>query len=80
VESAWSTGFFHVVITEAAEVVYRPAVPYGSATGYIGDSQTYEMSHSISTSLGHGVEYRIDWDDGSFSDWSSGLAVTITDP
>jgi len=75
VESAWS-GALSIDITAAAEVVYRPAPGYGPATGKIGDTQTYEMSHPISTSLGHDVEYSFDWKDGSFSDWSASLSAS----
>jgi len=75
VESAWSDAA-SIDITLAAEVVYRPAPGYGPATGYIGDTQTYTMSHGINTSLGHDVEYRFDWKDGSFSDWSASLSAS----
>jgi hypothetical protein len=75
VESAWS-GALTVVISAAAEVVSRPAAGWGPTTGHIGDTQTYTMSHGVNTTLGHAVEYRFDWDDGSYSDWSGLLSAS----
>jgi PKD domain len=75
VESAWS-GALTVVISAAAEVVSQPPAGWGPVTGYIGDTQTYTMSHGVNTTLGHEVEYQFDWDDGSYSDWSASLSAS----
>ena len=53
-----------------------PTTPTGPATGSISTSYAYSTGGSTS-SLGHAVQYKFDWDDGSDSGW---LAVGTTRP
>lgn len=69
VESAWSAAN-DVVITETQETVSTPGAVTGPATGTTIETLSYYVSASTS-SLGHTVEYRYDWGDGSFSAWSA---------
>ena len=57
-----------------AETVSAPTTPSGSANGTTGTSYSYSVSGSTS-SLGHSVQYKFDWGDGTESGW---LAVGTT--
>jgi len=48
--------------------VSRPNSPTGTGTGGIGINYTFTASGSTD-SEGHAVEYRLDWGDGTFSNW-----------
>jgi hypothetical protein len=50
--------------------VTTPDAPSGPAQGLINVSYVYSTAGSL-CSFGHSVEYRFDWDDGTYSDWSS---------
>jgi hypothetical protein len=52
------------------ETVSTPTTPTGQASGIIGTEYSFTADGAIS-SLGHSIEYRFDWGDGTFSDWSS---------
>lgn len=52
------------------ETVSAPDTPSGPSGGDIGESLTYSTG-GASSSEGHSIQYRFDWDDGSYSDWSS---------
>ena len=52
------------------EEVTTPDTPSGPATGYTGQSLSFETEGAAST-FGHAVEYKFDWGDGSESDWGS---------
>jgi hypothetical protein len=56
--------------TQTAETIYTPGMPSGPIAGKVGQSLTFSTSGAVS-SLGHTVEYRFDWGDGSFSNWGS---------
>ena len=62
------------IIEYAAETVTTPTTPTGPASGSIGASYAYVSGGSLS-SLGHAVQYKFDWGDGTDSGW---LAVGIT--
>jgi hypothetical protein len=57
-----------------AETISTPATPSGTSSGTAGTSYTYTTSGS-SSSLGHSIQYRFDWGDGTNSGW---LAVGTT--
>jgi hypothetical protein len=59
------------------ETISAPEVPYGPWICLLGDTYSYSTVGSISD-LGHGVEYRFDWGDGTYSDWASSQNVSKT--
>ena len=59
------------VLTAPAETVSAPSAPSGPSTGYKGQSLGFTVSGG-SSSLGHPLEYQIDWGDGLQSSWGSG--------
>ncbi len=62
------------IIDPGTETVSAPTTPTGPASGTTGASYDYSTNGSTS-SLGHSVQYKFDWDDGSDSGW---LAVGTT--
>lgn len=67
-DAAWLD---HVVVGPSAETLTPPAAPTGPAGGgIVGGLCPFETGGAAS-SLGHGVEYRFDWGDGTRSAWSS---------
>jgi len=56
--------------TQSAETVSTPSTPSRPSTGKVGQDLIFSTSGATS-SLGHPVEYRFDWGDGSFSNWGS---------
>ena len=63
------------IVTSGGETVSAPNTPSGPTTGVISTSYDYSTGGSTS-SLGHSVQYKFDWDDGSDSGW---LAVGTTE-
>ncbi|MCU0276638.1 MAG: S8 family serine peptidase, partial [Acidobacteria bacterium] len=61
-------------IAAPAETVSAPTTPTGPASGVISTSYDYSTGGSTSN-LGHSVQYKFDWDDGTDSGW---LAVGTT--
>ncbi len=57
-------------LNATVETINIPAVPSGPANGYENQDLSYSAHGSISSS-GDGIEYRFDWGDGSFSNWST---------
>ncbi len=54
---------------EVSETVSTPSTPSGPTSGTVGQSLSFSTGGSTSN-LGHSVEYRYDWGDGSnFSTW-----------
>jgi hypothetical protein len=69
IESAWSAST-SITISDPAEII--PSTPdtiYGVFEGGINESYDYTVYHSAQTNLGHTVEGRFDWGDGTYSDW-----------
>jgi hypothetical protein len=66
VESAWSASH-SVVVSAAQEIVTTPGAVSGPMTGDTNDNLTYNVTATSTSSLGHPVEYRFDWGDGSYS-------------
>ena len=56
--------------TGSTETVSAPNTPTGPSSVGAGESATYTASGATSSS-GHSLEYRFDWDDGNLSTWSS---------
>ncbi|UCH62643.1 MAG: hypothetical protein JSU77_12785, partial [Fidelibacterota bacterium] len=59
------------------ETVSTPSAPIGPGSGNIGVSYTYSTS-GASSSIGHNLEYRFDWDDGTYSSWSPSNSASHT--
>jgi hypothetical protein len=64
-----SPGLF-VNISGCTETVSTPNTPSGPTSG-IFDTDYSFTADGATSSLGHPIEYRFDWGDGTFSDWSS---------
>ncbi len=77
VESAWSAESADVVISAAAEIIHRSV---GSTDGPmnapVGETLSYTLSTPANSTLGHELEYRFDWADGTYSDWSASLSAS----
>ena len=73
VVSSWS-GTLSVTITPA-ETVSTPSTPSGTTSGNTGISYTYSTG-GASSNLGHSLEYRFDWGDGTYSNWSSSTSAS----
>jgi len=52
------------------EIVSAPTIPSGSVNGLVGSGHPFSTGSS-SSDLGHPVQYRFSWGDGTYSDWSS---------
>ena len=72
IESNWS-GALSVIISP--ETVSPPSIPSGTTNGIVSLSYNYSTEGSVSN-LGHPVEYRFDWGDGTYSNWSSATSVS----
>lgn len=57
------------------ETISTPSTPTGPSTGNVNEALTYITGASTS-SLGHGVQCRFNWGDGSYSEWSSSTSAT----
>ena len=64
-----------VLLNYSSETVSIPNIPGGPISGIIGTAYAYSTGGSISN-LGHTVQYRFDWGDGSYSDWSSSTSAS----
>lgn len=53
----------------AAEVISTPSAPSGH--GGLTPVSPSLIRQGATSSLGHSVEYRFDWGDGNYSEWSS---------
>jgi len=68
-ESGWSSG---LTVQVTAHTVSKPGGPSGPGCGDVGEELTYVVTAPDALcSCGHAVQYRIEWDDGSYSNWSS---------
>ncbi|MBN1895548.1 T9SS type A sorting domain-containing protein [bacterium] len=64
-----------VTVNEPVETVTTPGTPSGEASPTRGQTYTYSTTGAVS-SLGHTLEYRFDWGDGTFSFWSVSKSQT----
>ncbi|MDD8012287.1 MAG: hypothetical protein PHX05_02280 [Acidobacteriota bacterium] len=56
------------ILAYSTETISAPTIPTGPAAGTIGASYPYASGGSISD-LGHDVQYKFDWGDGTDSGW-----------
>jgi len=61
--------------SDIPEVVSAPSNPSGPVAGSIGVTYTYSTGGSTSN-LGHPIQYRFNWGDGTYSDWSSSASAS----
>jgi hypothetical protein len=66
--SKWSRDVLEVTVVDT-ETVTRPAVPSGQASLCSGDSRDFTTG-GAACSKSHAVEYRFDWGDSTYSNWS----------
>jgi len=66
-----------VLSEKLKEALTTLTTPTGPAGGIAGTSYTYQTSGSTNN-LGHTVEYRFNWGNGSYSTWSTGKSATHT--
>lgn len=71
--SEWSNPTFITIIEP--EHVSVPNRPQGTNSGEEGGILTF-FTGGASSNLGYSVEYRFDWGDGTFSEWSSSTQAT----
>ena len=62
-------------LRETSETISTPSTPSGPTSGAVGTSYTYSTGGATS-SLGHSVEYRFNWGDGTYSSWSSSATAS----
>ncbi len=72
VESSWSSS---KAVNITSETVSTPTTPTGPSNGNTGTSYSYSTGDA-SSSLGHSIQYRFDWGDGSYSNWSSSTSTS----
>ncbi len=71
--SDWTTDTYahDIVVNDGAETISTPAMlPAGEVEYKVGDTWVYGTSGATS-SLGHPVQYQIEWGDGETSTWGS---------
>lgn len=71
IESDWSATSTVVVSDPAETITSPPGTIWGVTDGGINESYEYNVAHGTVTNLGHEVEGRYDWGDGTYSDWST---------
>ena len=59
-----------IILKFTLHIVSTPNIPSGPSEGETNSSYTYTTGGS-SCLQSHSVEYRFDWDDGTYSDWSN---------
>ena len=78
-DSVLKSGWLMVVLEEESETISTSDMPMGPSTGEVNQSLTYSAG-GASSSLGHGLQYRFDWGDGSYSSWSSSTSASHSWP
>ena len=63
------------LLVKNVETLTAPSVPAGAATGLPATSLGFTTGGAIS-SLGHAVEYRFYWGDGTYSAWGAGTSAS----
>jgi hypothetical protein len=69
IESEWSAPTTVVISVPAEIIASPPGAINGIADGIINEPYEYAAYHSSMTNLGHSVEGRFEWGDGTYSDW-----------
>ncbi len=76
-ESGYSNEVFGMVTPSALENVSVPNTPKGPTSGVVGVTCDYS-SFGSQSNLGHSIQYRFDWGDGTHSDWSASTDASKT--
>jgi len=63
----------------ATETISTPSIPTGPSMGNVNESLIYIAGGSTSR-LGHSIQYRFNWGDGNYSEWSSSTSATHSWP
>ncbi len=71
---AVKTGWLKLATEQEAETITVPSTPTGPSIGEVNQSLSYSTEGATSN-LGHNLEYRFDWGDGSYSSWSSSTST-----
>lgn len=71
--SSWSSGTIMTIST--IHEVTMPVCPSGETNGYTNTTYSFNTT-GASCSEGHAVEYRFDWGDGIYSNWSVSESAT----
>ena len=74
-DSVLKSGWLRLAFEEETETISTPGIPTGTSTGEVNQSLTYSTG-GTSSNLGHSLEYRFDWGDGSYSSWSSSITAS----
>ena len=61
--------------TELPELISKPGTPSGNTSVTAGENQDYTTSGATSN-MGHTVEYRFNWGDGTYSNWSTSKSAS----
>jgi hypothetical protein len=62
-------------ISTIEETISTPNTPTGAMTGIPDTSYSYSSGGS-SSNIDHSIEYRFDWGDGTYSDWSASASAS----
>jgi len=65
------------VVAPSAHIVTRPNTPSGPYLGQVGELLFFSTGGST-CSQGHSVQYRFDWDNGNYSNWSSATSASYS--
>jgi hypothetical protein len=76
IESEWSTASTVTISDPDETIPSPPGGIVGVTNGGINEAYDYNVYHSSETNLGHAIEGRFNWGDGTFSDWSTALDHT----
>jgi hypothetical protein len=68
--SRWTAGLEVIVYDRNACTVFTPNVPKGAGSCLVGSETTF-IADKSGCVHGHDIEYLFDWDDGTYSEWSS---------
>ena len=63
------------ILLKYSEDISQPLIPIGPTSGTVNTIYSFTTGGALS-SLGHPIEYRFDWGDGAFSDWSSSTSAS----
>jgi len=63
------------IFNSIPETVSTPPTPGGPSSGTTGTAYTYTTG-GYTSNLGHSIEYRFDWGEGTYSDWSSSTSAS----
>ena len=70
-----SDTWYFTTKSDPVETISQPSRPTGPDNGSVNQILGFSTGGS-SSSLGHSIEYRFDWNDGSYSSWTSSASVS----